>query len=403
MSEPSLEQFGGVLAAPRRRRRLYIVAGVLALGLAAACVAAIAGRATPAPGPSGLITRLTDPGGRGATSAAFSPDGKTLAILGRNGDTYLWDIATRRWTATLASVQCRGPDVQVLFSPDGKTLAVVGAGNGDTCLWNVASRDQVAVLADPVSNSDDNPYGVSGGAFSPNGRTLAIGDYNGSTYLWDVSTAVKVATLTDRPDSEGDPGDVEAVAFSNNGTMLAAGDGDDVTYVWDIASRRIVAALDDSASDMPVGGGYEDSGGVESLAFSPDGTLVAGDGDGNVYLWDVATERPLAALVPPINVLEANSLYYNGNADVYGQVQGGGGAIGVTLACSEDCRVLATGVDYGYGTVLWNDTGPAAHETASVTDPGGDNSAAPALALNPGGSLLAVADSNGHVYLWHTG
>lgn len=401
MSEPSLEQFGGVLAGQRRRRR-YIVAGLLALGLAAAGVAAIAGRGTPAPGPSRLITRLTDPDGRGATSAAFSPDGKTLAILGRNGDTDLWDIATRRLTATMASVQCRGLDVQVLFSPDGKTLAVVGAGNGDTCLWNVAAREQAAVLADPVSNSDDNPYGVTGAAFSPDGRTLAIGDSNGSTYLWDVSTAVKVATLTNPLDGNGDPEGVAAVAFNHDGTMLAAGDVDDLIHVWDIASRRTVATLDDSASDMPVGGGYADSGGVESLAFSPDGTLVAGDGDGNVYLWDAAAARPLTALVPPINVLEANSLYYNGNADVYGQVQGGGGPIGVTLACSADCKVLATGVDYGYGTVLWSDTGPDAHQTASVTDPGGDNSAAPQLTLSPNGSLLAVADSNGRVYLWRT-
>jgi WD40 repeat protein len=403
MSEPSLEQFGGVLAAPRRPQRRYIVAAVLALGLAAACVAAIADRSTPAAGPSGLITRLTDPAGGGATSAAFSPDGKTLAVLGRNGDTYLWDIATRRWTATLASAQCRGLDVQVLFSPDGKTLAVVGAGNGDTCLWNVASRDQVAVLADPGSGSDDNLYGVTGGAFSPDGRTLAIGDSNGSTYLWDVSTAVTTAVLADPPGGQGYPADVEAVAFSSNGTMLAAGDGVDATYIWDVAARRIIATLDDGATDMPVGGGYEDAGGVESLAFSPDGTLVVGDGDGNVYLWDIAAARPLAALVPPINVLEGNSLYYNGNADVYGQVHGGGGAIGVTLACSEDCKILATGVDYGYGTVLWNDTGPAAHQTASVTDPGGDNSAAPQLALSPDGSLLAVADNNGHIYLWHTG
>ena len=402
MSEPSLEQLGGVLAAPRRRRRLYIVAGVLALGLATACVAAITGRATPAPGPSRPITKLTDPGGGGATSAAFSPDGKTLAVLGRNGDTYLWDIATRRWAATLASVQCRGNDAGVLFSPDGKTLAVVGAANGDTCLWNVAAREQVAVLPAPSSNSDDNPYGVTGGAFSPDGRTLAIGDSNGSTYLWDVSTAVKVATLTDPLDGNGDPEGVEAVAFNHDGTTLAAGDDDDLIHIWDIAARRIIATLNDSASDMPTGGGYDDSGGVESLAFSPDGTLIAGDGDGNVYLWDVSTAQPLAALVPPINVLEANSLYYNTNADVYGQVQGGNGAIDVTLACSKDCKVLATGVDYGYGTVLWNDTGPAAQQTASLTDPGGNNSAAPQLALSGNGSLLAVADSNGRIYLWHT-
>jgi WD40 repeat protein len=395
VSEQSLEQFGGILAAPTRRDRrsaiAAIAAAVLVLALAAAAVVVAVTRPGP-PGPR-LAATLTVAGG--ASSAAFSPDGTTLAILDAHGGTHLWDIATRHWTGTLRSRQCAGGDTQVLFSPDGMTLAVIGSPRGSTCLWDVATRRQIAVMTEPSNQS----IGVTGGAFSPDGKVLAIGDSNGRTYLWDAATARQIATLTDPSNGPDGGPDVQAVAFSPDGTTLAAGDLNDSTYIWSLATRRVVATLDDSASNVPPGGGYQDSGGVESLAFGPDGTLAAGDGDGNVYLWDVATGQPVATLVPPINIMEANSLYYNSNADVAGQIEGGGDPIGVTVASGNHGSFLVTGIDYGYGADLW--TGP--HQTATLTDPGGDNTQAPQLALSPDSTMLAVVDHNGRTYLWHVG
>ena len=122
----------------------------------------------------------------------------------------------------------------------------------------------VATFADPGS------AGVYAVAFSPDGRTLAMGDGGGSTYLWDVATRSRIATLTD-PGSGG----VNAVAFSPVGKTLATGDGDGSTYLWDVATGRRIAILADPRS-----------AGVKAVAFSRDGkTLVTGDGDGNAYLW----------------------------------------------------------------------------------------------------------------------
>src|SRR5262245_50389184 len=55
---------------------------------------------------------------------AFSPDGKTLASVGRDGTIKLWDVNTGKNIAVLQGHN--GDCWSVSFSPDGKTLASAG-------------------------------------------------------------------------------------------------------------------------------------------------------------------------------------------------------------------------------------------------------------------------------------
>jgi WD40 repeat protein len=96
----------------------------------------------------------------------------------------------------------------VAFSPNGRTLAV-GDWNGDVGLWDTSSSQRTATLSE-----SSTAFGV---AFSPNGRTLAVGDNSGDIGLWDTSSGQRTATL-----SEGSV--VTSVAFSPNGQTLAAGE-----------------------------------------------------------------------------------------------------------------------------------------------------------------------------------
>ena len=75
-------------------------------------------------------------------------------------------------------------------------------------------------------------------------------------------------TLTKR--TEG----VYSVAFSPDGNMIACGSGDGAVHLWDVHTGEQIATL----------AGHLER--VWSVAFSPDGkTLASGSDDGTVLLW----------------------------------------------------------------------------------------------------------------------
>jgi WD40 repeat protein len=116
-------------------------------------------------------------------------------------------------------------------------------------------------------------------AFSPDGRTLAIGDYHSVVKLWDLATLTERATLT-ASDDEGIRDEVSALAFAPHDGILAVAVGR-VVQLWDVASGRRTACLT----------GHE--GKVICLAFAPDGKrLASGSYDKTMRLWDVAGYRP---------------------------------------------------------------------------------------------------------------
>jgi hypothetical protein len=70
--------------------------------------------------------------------------------------------------------------------------------------------------------------------------------------------------------------EVESVAFSPDGKILASGSWDDTVKLWDAATGEEVRTLS----------GYRSA--ASCVAFSPDGkTLASGSEDGTVKLWDV--------------------------------------------------------------------------------------------------------------------
>lgn len=208
------------------------------------------------------------------SALAFSPDGKSLAAVDRN-EVKLWDTATNKETALLATKRHGGHVLSLAFSPDGKNLAV-GSVGGEVRVWDVS----IAKLREQVEH-DRVLFGAV--AFSPDGKTLALSGSNSfgdaPTYCRDTATGKKLFDL--RGHAQG----AMCLQFAPDGKTLAGAGNNSKVILWDASTGKELRVLK----------GHDDW--VTAIGFSPDGkSLAAGDKKGKVFVWDAATGAERAKL-----------------------------------------------------------------------------------------------------------
>ncbi len=247
---------------------------------------------------------------REIAAVAFTPDGKTLLTTDgehRNAGVRLWDVETGKLLRQLDEGVNQTPFFAAAYSPDGKTLALAGvsrAGGLTLVLWDAASGDELRPLAPvavgPVVNRrQQRPILLESLAFSPDGRCLA-GIVDRRIVLWELSTGKirsQLGALPASHSSEDGPGVLACLAFSRDGRVIAAGCADETIRLFDVLTGR----------DLPPLTGHR--GNVRALCFLPDGkTLQSLGSDGKVLLWSTARAlRPWQPKVAkyPAEVLEA--------------------------------------------------------------------------------------------------
>jgi WD40 repeat protein len=295
----------------------------------------------------------------------YSPDGARLAAGSSDGTLRLWQAADTDATLLRTLGVPEAGSLHAFAFIDGARSLATASADGGLRLWRLAPSKSV----DSLGLHGRFAYAV---AFSPDGRLLASGSGNNrlrlsctnvfgdpsgpddnTIRLWDPRTGDVLRTLS------GHEGQISSLAFSPDGQLLASSSWDCTAALWDTGTGDRVLTF--QGDDF-----------LTAIAFSPDGTAVAtGSKDDSVALWDVRTGERQQRLT--------------GHSDDVNSV-----------AFSPDGRLLASASDDE--TVLLWDAASGARVRAMQTNA----SSIEQLAFTPDGRrLLGVSKVDDTIRAWH--
>lgn len=319
-------------------------------------------------------------------SVAFRPDGDLLASVSSDNSIRIWDgiagrglrsvIGSGRWVYSVAYCKSAGQ-------------------------FAVSSQDGFARLWDPDSANfielSMHSEGAVSVAASPAGDVVASGSYDGSVSLWFSSTG------------KSEPGQqhnhaVMGLAFSDDGELLASASQHSIqrwnrttlkplrplsglgsrlgSIAFQPRTHNLAVSRDDGTAQIF---GEDDrslqtdlgrhAGKIRSLAFHPDGQILAIAGDGrDVDLWDMSAGQPARA-----------SLRLDREAGFIG-----------SIAFAPDGTLLAAGDRTGFVT-LWDfRTRQFVHSWKAHP------SSVNCVAFGESSARLATVGRDGFVNLWTT-
>jgi RNA polymerase sigma factor (sigma-70 family) len=203
-------------------------------------------------------------------------------------------------------------------------------------------------------------------ALAPAGSWLAVAGQGGyqRVQVWDLDQEYSPENQRKGPVTLPAVG-VQALAFSADGTLLASGGADGRVEVWTMATSKSPRRW--AVRSHP--------GGVSAVSFGPDGKLLASAGaDGLVHFWDTSSGKERVALA------------------------GHAGAVW-SLAFSPDGKLLATGGD-DHVIRIWD---VATHRERTALDGHTDRVSAVCFAADGNRAISASFDRTIRVWDLRTG
>jgi WD40 repeat protein len=401
------------------------------------------------------------------TSLAVDSSGKLLAMGDSAGVVRFEDISRWRPNGTPVTLSGSIPQEAMAFSPDGRTLAVLTEGGspdgavqaGPTNLYAIDVATHRARLLGSWSGVFSSvPYPSASLAYDPQGRDIALsisaaapdGTVPSDTLrLLDASTG-RVIWRRNYPLRRGQ---LEArVAFVRAGTLLTSAQQGD-TLLWDTSTGRVTRrfpiggqpAIAPDGVSVALAVNSPDLGAatarvamltlrtgrfsflpasvpnvwLRGFGFTPDGrTLVGETIHGDIYIWDIASGTITNTISAPPGSRASEVLDPTGRTVLVGSQAGtvvafdlagtrrlgqafvwNPTAFGFCTFCTvvnPQSDLLAT--ENGDGSVALFNLRTLRRTT---TLPSGDGSQAQALGFSPDGHTLLTGDLAGRVTLWN--
>jgi WD40 repeat protein len=186
------------------------------------------------------MTEITKFDRGSATTLAWSPDGKLLAVGGRfpflsfSDQTGVWiyhlDKQDKPYLLKFNNADSRDSLKDFIFTPNSQWLVDAGY-DGKIRLLDVKSGNEIAIM--PEMN-----YSAVAIRFREDGHLLVLGNWPRQVLLWDIETLSVQSILSD---IQNEPIGFHNAAFSPDGSLLAFGEKE--ITIWDLQNRSIQRAI----------------------------------------------------------------------------------------------------------------------------------------------------------------
>jgi WD40 repeat protein len=270
----------------------------------------------------------------------ISPDGKYLASNGDDHTVKIWSLPDGQLLNTI-----KMEDVQVpfAFSPDGKTLAV-----GDKMENFYRKITFYTLPGTPMEVGLHLDNHVNDIAYSPDGKLLACACENNAVLLYSLPEDTLVETF------EGHQGSANRVAFSPDGSILFSAGEDGQVGLWSVSDKTLIKMLDNEQQT------------VDEIALSSDGKrLFTLEWEDKIKVWSLPEGEQTEFLEGSVGFALSPDDKWIASSDGMGQIQ-------ILSLENEESQVSLSG-----------------HRDAVVD-----------LAISPDGSLLVSAGADGAILFW---
>ena len=250
-------------------------------------------------GPSGFVGRKA--------LISFSPDGRLVAMSGKKGSITVWDAETGALKATLLGGKAGKEGISgFAFSPDGRTAATRDYLDKSVRLWDVSTwqvkaslpgrkRDLETKLKSGLSFEEE--FGPV--PFSPDGRTVISEREDDVVAVSDVESGKEQMTLNHDTRDSGTKDVLKAMFLGGSRHFLAlqTGYSNDGRWIFTINGDKAAKIWDAATGRLQ--SSVSNSERIYRAGFTPDGTaLLTVEQQGAMKLWDVETGQFRAQVAP---------------------------------------------------------------------------------------------------------